>query len=946
MTNAKTMRRRCGSGRAAGLWLQPPLPPLLLLLLLLPFPEVNLVYSQLSAISDLDVPIPIIGVQGVVGNKVQLPCDIQPENNDEVSMVLWYKEGSADPIYRFDVRGRRQFSNAGLWSSPTVLGPRAFFITATIPAHLSIERLELKDEGIYRCRVDFRNSPTRNQKMNLTVIVPPSRPVILDGATKDVSRIEEPYNEGSDVNLICEVRGGKPPPKLTWYLENTVIDESYLRNVDSGLTVNHLSYPKVGRQHLKARLICQASNTNLVSPQNRVLILDINLKPLVVQILTKESKISADKNYEVECRTTGSRPEAVITWWKANRQMKKMAQNYALENNQTLSVLSFVPSIEDDGKYLTCRAENPVIPDSALEDKWRLDVQYQPVVTLRMGETLNPDDIKEGDDVYFECIVRANPKVYKLAWFKDGKELKNNATSGIVLSDHSLVLQGLTRYSAGDYTCLAANIEGKTASNAVALRIMYAPVCKEGKSEVVVGALKQETVSLVCSVESHPAPLTFHWTFNNSGELVEVPHSRYSHVPMPGTPSVAESLKEYQQFHGSRLNYTPATEMDYGTVACWASNQVGKQRVPCLFQVIAAGRPYSLHNCTATEMSAGGVGALEAEESSSKSGSGLMVHCLEGYDGGLPIHSYQLEVVADEDGGPILLNKTVPASGSSDGAIFEVAGLTTGRSYRLFLYAINAKGKSDPAILEPVTLKGVAMYTTGSTDAGMLSPLLVGLAATATLLALAVAGILAALYRKHSAGARAGSPKHAPIVCEPPPAGATTPVHPQIKQPVDDIDPDIIPNEYERRPLTYSPVYRTPPQRRKKEQYQQHVGGVGGVLQEVTSPEKKPFVRHQLDLSPDPMLTDCLPTPTLDFAQNHQQRQDFAHPPTLADFKQMAMDAYNQRNNQNVYYSLQRASKGLSSMPQRPVSSSISAQGKFHQPEVVTRSNRIQESCI
>lgn len=113
------------------------------------------------------------------------------------------------------------------------------------------------------------------------------------------------------------------------------------------------------------------------------------------------------------------------------------------------------------------------------------------------------------------------------------------------------------------------------------------PVCKEGRGEVVVGALKQETVSLVCSVESHPAPLTFHWTFNNSGELVEVPHPRYSHVAAVGTPSVAESLKEYQQFHGPRLNYTPATEMDYGTVACWASNQVGKQRTPCLFQVNA-----------------------------------------------------------------------------------------------------------------------------------------------------------------------------------------------------------------------------------------------------------------------------------------------------------------------------------------------------------------------
>lgn len=47
---------------------------------------------------------------------------------------------------------------------------------------------------------------------------------------------------------------------------------------------------------------------------------------------------------------------------------------FAEQNNQSLSILTFVPVIEDDGKYLTCRAENPSIPDSALEDKWRLNV--------------------------------------------------------------------------------------------------------------------------------------------------------------------------------------------------------------------------------------------------------------------------------------------------------------------------------------------------------------------------------------------------------------------------------------------------------------------------------------------------------------------------------------------------------------------------------------------
>lgn len=72
-------------------------------------------------------------------------------------------------LVSFDVRGR-QFTQAKLWSSPTVFGPRAFFSTANHPSQLKIDNIKLSDEGMYRCRVDFRNSPTRNLKVNLTVI--------------------------------------------------------------------------------------------------------------------------------------------------------------------------------------------------------------------------------------------------------------------------------------------------------------------------------------------------------------------------------------------------------------------------------------------------------------------------------------------------------------------------------------------------------------------------------------------------------------------------------------------------------------------------------------------------------------------------------------------------------------------------------------------------------
>lgn len=69
----------------------------------------------------------------------------------------------------FDVRGRA-FNKALHWSDPNIFGPRAYFVTVSKPAALTLDGVQLDDEGIYRCRVDFKNTPTRNFQINLTVI--------------------------------------------------------------------------------------------------------------------------------------------------------------------------------------------------------------------------------------------------------------------------------------------------------------------------------------------------------------------------------------------------------------------------------------------------------------------------------------------------------------------------------------------------------------------------------------------------------------------------------------------------------------------------------------------------------------------------------------------------------------------------------------------------------
>jgi hypothetical protein len=45
--------------------------------------------------------VPIVDVQGVLGKKTMMPCDITPRiRDDDVYMVLWFKEADGEPLYR------------------------------------------------------------------------------------------------------------------------------------------------------------------------------------------------------------------------------------------------------------------------------------------------------------------------------------------------------------------------------------------------------------------------------------------------------------------------------------------------------------------------------------------------------------------------------------------------------------------------------------------------------------------------------------------------------------------------------------------------------------------------------------------------------------------------------------------------------------------------------
>lgn len=97
-----------------------------------------------------------------------------------------------------------------------------------------------------------------------------------------------------------------------------------------------------------------------------------SVKPIHVNILNSSLTLVADRKYEIHCVTSGSRPDAIITWLKGKKSLKRI-RDYS-KNNQTTSILNFVPSIEDNGKTLTCHAENPNAAGMFVEDNWNMSV--------------------------------------------------------------------------------------------------------------------------------------------------------------------------------------------------------------------------------------------------------------------------------------------------------------------------------------------------------------------------------------------------------------------------------------------------------------------------------------------------------------------------------------------------------------------------------------------
>ncbi|XP_049532118.1 hemicentin-2 isoform X2 [Anopheles darlingi] len=630
--------------------------------------------------------IPARIVWAAIDHDAELPCDITaPSAQDGVKLVLWFKDSTGIPLYSLDSRSGVPIADAQHSTIANDLGQRLFFSVGATPkeARLKIRNIKMSDGGVYRCRVDYFNSPTRNYRVNLTLAVPPEEPRIFDAQGKEISTVAGPFREGHELFLSCQVSGGRPPPRVTWWRDGVEISSTSHPSAVEGTAamVNQLFISTVTRDYFGSRLQCRAAGSKLVPAVTKEISIQVHLKPLRVKIVSANELLTAGRPVPIRCEAWGSFPAAKIVWLLDGEPLRSADTTVHTDGNDanlTSSILTLRVAAENDGAELSCRASNPWFSGSAIEDKRIISVAYEPVVSVHLANE-DPSRVitrAEGENVTLKCRADARPPVSSFSWYKNNMRMSGE-------NGETLYLTQLERESAGSYACAASNTEGETRSSSLTLKIQYAPRCKPGTEQTSVGSLNMHSLLVKCEVEADPPDgVRFSWTYNNTRNVSPVLNSRISS-------------------HGlvSTMTYLPQSDSELVTLACWAINNVGRQTVPCLIHILPANIPDTPRNCELHNDTV------------------LEVVCQAGGDGGL-MQSFLLEVV----GGPAVptvynLDYTRGPPTEIDNEIstlndqatlaplfriqeqipqFKLHSLEPGRDYQLLVYAVNAKGKSDP----------------------------------------------------------------------------------------------------------------------------------------------------------------------------------------------------------------------------------------------------------
>ncbi|XP_047736859.1 uncharacterized protein LOC108665296 [Hyalella azteca] len=468
------------------------------------------------------------------------------------------------------------FSVSG--KSPTT---RAWFDTSTSPAHLLIRNVSGRDEGSYRCKVHFRHSPSWSQRITLSVKDPPGFPRIQ---TESGARLEGPigpFEDGTEIRLVC-VTSGDGSARLAWGGDITQAG-SVARESSDPANLARLTL-MASRATADSRVTCSTLNSTAHTPTFTV---EVIIRTPVSQNVS-ESTVSlvagpGDDGAQLVCKAFSTNLPGTVLHDQTILAVNCTDLNLpgTVLHDQTILAVNYIP-------VATLNVATGVTGSGGTSDNNVVeDLEQVTSSRARPGEKTSIT-VREGTTVAMTCHVIANPSVYNVTWFHNGKPVSGPRFGLGVRGDSRLLrLRAITRDKRGLYTCVASNDEGDGQSNAVNINVEYAPVCASGQQQEYI-VPRGASVTVSCTVEAFPPSVTFTWAKKN----LAAPATRLPNVGRP---------------EGSVGRYTvPAVYEDQLEILCWAKNVVGSQKVPCSYYIYAQGRPGPVNNCSVSNHTATG----------------------------------------------------------------------------------------------------------------------------------------------------------------------------------------------------------------------------------------------------------------------------------------------------------------------------------------------------
>ncbi|XP_070323660.1 Fc receptor-like protein 5 isoform X4 [Odocoileus virginianus] len=433
---------------------------------------------NLSVIVPVSQPVLSLSPPGsrtLVGNEVRLQCEVQ-----RGSLPIWYQFFHEDVL----LKKREAIS----WRTVSY----SFSVTG-------------ENSGNYYCTADNGFGPQRSESINLSVIVPVSRPVLTLRAPRGQAVV------GDVVELHCEAQRGSPPILYQFYREDVTLGSSSSRS-GGGASFNLI----LETEH-SGNYFCEANNGQGAQRSHMVpLSVRVPVSHPVLTLRTPRVQAVVGDVLEIHCESQRGSPPIRYQFYH---------EDVALGNCSSLSGggTSFNLSLttEHSGNY-SCEADNGlgVQRSEAVSLNVRVPVS-RPVLTLRTAKT----QVVVGDVLELCCEAqRGSPPI--LYWFYHNNVTLETSTShsGQGVSLNLL----LTADHSGTYSCKADNGLGPQHSEAVTLSVMGLTGSKSSliATSVTGGLLSMMAIAAV-------AVLFYCWLLRKAGRKPTFDSSRNPSAPDP-----------------------------------------------------------------------------------------------------------------------------------------------------------------------------------------------------------------------------------------------------------------------------------------------------------------------------------------------------------------------------------------------------------------------------